>query len=142
MMRPGPLDHATIARLVPHQGTTVGSWDREGIRALALSHRDPRNPLRRDGLLPAICGLEYGLQAMALHGALVAGGEASQAPGYLSSLRGVELEAERLDDVAGPLLVTAMALASESRGFIYRLMVEGGGHLLLAGQATVILPGG
>lgn len=146
MLTRGPLDRAAILRLVPHQGAmclleTVGAWDAEGIRALALSHRDPAHPLRRaDGVLPAVCGLEYALQAMALHGALLAGG-APQRAGYLSSLRGVELAVARLDDVPGPLLVSATALASESRGFIYRFAVEGGGRLLLSGQAAVILPG-
>jgi predicted hotdog family 3-hydroxylacyl-ACP dehydratase len=139
------LTRAEIARLVPHAGAMclldgVAGWDRDGIRASAHSHRDPANPLRRDGILPAVCGLEYALQAMALHGALLGGG-APQPAGLLSSLRGVELGAERLDDVAGPLLVAATALAAESRGFVYRFTVEGGGHALLSGQAAVILPG-
>ncbi len=139
------LTRPEIARLVPHAGAmclldSVARWDREGIHAFALSHRDPANPLRRDGALPAVCGLEYALQAMALHGALLADGGRPQPAGLLSALRGVALAAERLDEVLGPLLVTATALAAESRGFIYRFAVEGGGRRLLSGQATVILP--
>lgn len=141
------LSRPAIARLVPHRGLmclldSVARWDRQAIHALALSHRNPANPLRRDGVLPAVCGLEYALQAMALHGALLAGGKTRQPAGFLSSLRGVELAAERLDDVAGPLLVGAEALTAESRGFIYRFTVEGGGRRLLSGQAAVILPEG
>ena len=140
-----PLDRGAIARLVPHGGAMclldrALAWDAESVACEADRHRDPANPLRRDGRLPAVCGVEYALQAMALHGALLAGG-AAQPAGYLSSLRDVSLGgAERLDTVAGPLGVRARALAAEAGGFIYRFEVEGGGRTLLTGQAAIILP--
>lgn len=141
-----PLDRAAIAGLVPHSGAMclldrALAWDAEGIHCEADGHRDPGNPLRRGGHLPAVCGVEYALQAMALHGALAAGG-AAQPAGYLSSLRDVSLggAAERLDTVAGPLGVRARALAAEAGGFIYRFEVEGEGRILLAGRAAIILP--
>ena len=139
-----PLGRDAIARLVPHAGAMclldrALSWDAEGMACEADGHRDPANPLRRDGHLPAVCGVEYALQAMALHGALLAGG-AAQPAGYLSSLRDVSLGAERLDAVAGPLGIRARALAAEAGGFIYRFEVEGGGRTLLTGQAAIILP--
>ena len=140
-----PLDRGAIARLVPHGGAMCPLdralfWDADSIACEADRHRDPANPLRRDGRLPAMCGVEYALQAMALHGALLAGG-AAQPAGYLSSLRDVSLGgAERLDTVAGPLGVRARALAAEAGGFIYRFEVEGGGRTLLTGQAAIILP--
>jgi predicted hotdog family 3-hydroxylacyl-ACP dehydratase len=140
-----PLGRAAIAGLVPHAGAMclldrALAWDAESIACEADRHRDPDNPLRRGDALPAICGVEYALQAMALHGALTAGG-AAQPAGYLSSLRDVSLAgAERLDTVAGPLAVRARALAAEAGGFIYRFEVEGGGRVLLTGQAAIILP--
>lgn len=139
-----PQSREAIARLVPHQGAMcllerVESCNAEGIVCTSATHRLVDNPLRRDGMLPAACGLEYALQAMALHGALTAGGVA-QAPGYLSALRGVRMAAERLDDVADPLLVTAEALVAESRGFIYRFAVAAAGRVLLSGQATIVIP--
>ncbi|MBP0466928.1 phosphotransferase [Roseomonas sp. PWR1] len=137
-----PATRAAIARLVPHQGAMclleqVESCDAVTIACTSGTHRDPANPLRRDGMLPAACGLEYALQAMALHGALTSGG--AQGPGFLAALAGVEMAAERLDDVAGPLAVRAEALAQESRGFIYRFEVTGGGRALLSGRATILL---
>jgi len=140
-----PLDRDAIARLVPHGGAMclldrALAWDAETIACEADRHRDPANPLRRGGHLPAICGVEYALQAMALHGALLAEG-AAQPAGYLSSLRDVSLgAAARLDTVAGPLGIRARALAAEAGGFIYRFEVEGEGRTLLAGQAAIILP--
>ncbi len=139
-----PLGRAAIARLVPHGGAMclldrALFWDAESIACEADRHRDPDNPLRRDGRLPAVCGVEYALQAMALHGALLAGG-APQPAGYLSSLRDVSIGGGPLDAVAGPLGVRARALAAEAGGFIYRFEVEGGGRILLMGQAAIILP--
>lgn len=137
-----PLDAAAIARLVPHQGRMclldrALAWDASRILCATDRHRDTGNPLRRDGMLPAICGLEFAFQAMALHGALNAG--AAQRPGFVSSLRDVALETERLDDIAGDLQVEAAALVAEAGGFIYRFAVTAAGRDLLHGQAAVIL---
>lgn len=141
-----PLGRDAIARLVPHGGAMclldrALAWDAEGIACEADNHRDPANPLRRGDGLPLVCGVEYALQATALHGALTAGG-AAQPAGYLSSLRDVSFDgaAPRLDAVAGPLAVRARALAAEAGGFIYRFEVEGEGRILLTGQAAIILP--
>lgn len=140
-----PLNRDAIALLVPHAGAMclldrALAWDADTIACEADRHRDPANPLRRGGCLPAVCGVEYALQAMALHGALLAGDGEAQPAGYLSSLRDVSLACARIDTVAGPLSVRARALAAETGGFIYRFEVEGGGSVLLSGQAAIILP--
>ena len=139
-----PMRRTAIAALVPHAGAMclldrVDSWDTGAILCAAASHRDPENPLRRAGALPAVCGVEYALQAMALHGALT-GPEGAQPAGYLASLRGVTLGAARLDDVVGDLRVGAWATARSARSFAYRFEVSGDGRRLLSGQATIILP--
>ena len=139
-----PATRAAIARLIPHQGAMcllerVVACDAETISCESETHRDADNPLRRDGILPTVCGLEYALQAMALHGALTAGGVA-QKPGYLSALRGVRIGAARLDTVGGALRIAATLVAAETRGFIYRFEIAGAAQVLLAGQATIIIP--
>src|SRR4051812_43325974 len=97
----GPI---RIPDLIPHQGAMclldeAGSRTPEAILCRTWSHLAPDNPLRRAGRLGAVCGIEYGLQAAALHGALsVRAGR--QHPGYLVALRGVAIEADRLDDPA------------------------------------------
>jgi predicted hotdog family 3-hydroxylacyl-ACP dehydratase len=50
----------------------VGGWDDEAIHARSASHRAAGNPLRSDGQLRAVHLCEYGAQAMAVHGGLVA----------------------------------------------------------------------
>jgi predicted hotdog family 3-hydroxylacyl-ACP dehydratase len=129
---------------VPHAGAMrllerVVEHDADSIVCAAVSHRDAGNPLRRDGMLPAVCGVEYALQAMAAHGALTGGGGA-QKPGYLASLRGVAMHAARLDDVADELRVEARALSRAARGFVYSFEVSVGGVALLSGQAAIIIP--
>jgi len=137
-----PLDRVAIARLVPHAGAMclldrALSWDATHILCETSRHLDPANPLRRDDLLPAICGAEFALQAMALHGAVCA--TAPQPVGFVTSLRDVDLKVERLDGIAGPLRIEAEALVAEAGGFIYRFGIFSEGRALLRGQATVIL---
>ena len=137
------VEAAEIGRLVPHQGAMclldrALSWDATRILCQTMRHRDAANPLRRDGILPAICGLEFAFQAMALHGALGAG--VPQPAGFVTSLREVALGAERLDDIAAPLRIEAEALVAEPGGFIYRFDISAEGRSLLNGQAAVILP--
>ncbi|MBI0537812.1 3-hydroxylacyl-ACP dehydratase [Roseomonas sp. KE2513] len=117
----------------------VLSHDADSILCAAVSHRDPANPLRRDGMLPAVCGVEYALQAMAAHGALTGDG-AAQAAGYLASLRGVSLRVARLDSIVADLRVEARALSRAARGFVYAFEVSAEGEALLSGQAAIIIP--
>lgn len=116
----------------------VTRHDAEHILCTATSHSDTTNPLRRDGLLPAIAGVEYAGQAMALHGALLDG--AAQRAGFLSAVRGLTLAVARLDDIDAPLEVSATALARERAGLIYSFRIAAAGATLLEGQATVMLP--
>jgi len=140
------LDHAWIAAHVPHQGSmclldAVESWGPERIRCRAVSHRDPANPLRAGGRLGALTGIEYAAQAMAVHGALRAGGEAcaSSRPGMLGSARAVECLVSRLDDIADDLQVEAECLSADDRALLYAFTLSAGGRPLLRGRASVVL---
>ena len=83
--------------LIPHAGgmcllDEVVAWDDAAIHARTRSHARDDNPLRSDGQLRALHLAEYGAQAMAIHGGLLARAQgAVAAPGYLVSLRDVEL---------------------------------------------------
>ncbi len=139
------LDHDAIRALIPHQGAMclldgVRDWSATRISAVARSHLDPGNPLRRDGRLAAVCGSEYGCQAAALHGALLAGG-VPQPVGWLAGLQLTRIATARLDDPAlGTLAVEAVLELADPGGLIYgfRLQSEHGA-ILLEGRGTVIL---
>ena len=112
------LAREAIEALVPHAGgmclwDEVLDWNGDTIRLRARNHRDAAHPLRSDGRLRAIHLCEYGAQAMAVHGGLLAqqaGGVA--APGMLVALRGVELHVARIDDLPGPIECEARLLAA------------------------------
>ena len=110
------LNHAWIARHIPHQGSMclldrVEAWDQQSIQCLASSHRAADNPLRADGRLGAACGIEYAAQAMAVHGALLAPADSTRPRvGYLVSVRGTQLHVPRLDDITADLRVEATCI--------------------------------
>ena len=139
------LEKSDWADLIPHQGLmclldAVVDWDAERIHARSASHRRADNPLRSDGRLRAVHLCEYGAQAMAVHGALLAraaGGTA--APGYLVSLRGVELHRARIDDLEGDLDVHAQRLLGGDGSWQYAFRIEHAGTLLGSGRAAVML---
>jgi predicted hotdog family 3-hydroxylacyl-ACP dehydratase len=135
------IDQGAIRSLVPHAGAMcllheVLQSDADSIRARAISHRDPANPLREGGVLPALCGVEYAAQAMAVHGSIH--NENKIRSGMLASLRDVELEVERLDDIAQDLVIEAHCLLNESGRLLYRFEVRANDRLLLQGRATVV----
>ena len=116
----------------------VERWDDRAILCRTRTHLDPANPLRHQGRLAAICGVEYGLQAAALHGGLRAG--AAQPAGYVASLRGVSVHVDRLDDPSfGELLVEARLEAQEAFGMLYAFELRAGAKLL-SGTAAIALP--
>jgi predicted hotdog family 3-hydroxylacyl-ACP dehydratase len=138
------LDRAWIAARIPHQGNMclldrVIEWSPERIRCAASSHRNLDNPLRDGDRLGAACGIEYAAQAMAVHGALLAGSDGAPRRGFLASTRGVELKADRLDDVAGDLDIVAERLSGDGNNVLYGFEVSAAGMLLLSGRAAVIL---
>ncbi len=139
------MDREAIAARIPHSGSMcllqrLESHSAMQIRCSTASHRDTNNPLRMDGLLPAVCAVEYAAQAMALHGALAAPAGIAPAPGFLASVRGVRLRVARLDDVAGDISVSAELLAGDTRQALYRFALHNAhGALLVEGRATVIL---
>jgi predicted hotdog family 3-hydroxylacyl-ACP dehydratase len=138
------LTRDRILDLIPHKGASflldhVIACSDKTIACVAISHLDPQNPLRKDGRLDPVCGVEYGLQAAALHGALT-DGDGPQPVGYMASLRGIEFATERLDDEAhGKLHVEATLEGGDSAGRIYsfRLLTEAG-EPIVTGRGTIV----
>lgn len=138
------LDRAAIAARIPHQGSmclldAVLAWDSGQIHCRASSHRQPDNPLRAAARLGAACGIEYAAQAMAVHGALLAPEGAPPRPGYLASVRSVQLAVDRLDDLPQDLDIVAERLSGDENNILYHFRVEHAGDLLLSGRAAVML---
>jgi predicted hotdog family 3-hydroxylacyl-ACP dehydratase len=138
------LDRDWIVARIPHQGSmclldSVLDWSAMSISCSATSHADPANPLRARDCLGAANGIEYAAQAMAIHGALLMGNGGPACQGYLTSVRGVKLHVDRLDDLPGELLVFAERLSGDSNNILYHFSLSHAGRPLLDGRAAVIL---
>lgn len=134
-----------IDALVPHAGSMVllrAVVSAEGARVTcrADSHRDPANPLLRDGMLSVLAGIEYGAQAAAVHGALTRGAARS---GFLAGVRDLTCSVDRLDRIESDLLVTAECEMVDPAAMLYRFSVAedaaDGPRPLVSGRLTIKL---
>ena len=138
------IGKAEIARRIPHAGAmnlldSVIEWNAEHIRCRATSHRDASNPLRVNGTLYAISGVEYASQAMAVHGALSGAVAGRPRAGYLASLRDVVCHCATLDGDHDELTVYAESLMGDETRVMYAFTVSSGEQKIITGRATVVL---
>jgi predicted hotdog family 3-hydroxylacyl-ACP dehydratase len=134
--------------LIPHRGAmclldAVAAWDDAQIQASSDTHRSRDNPLRSDGRLRSVHLCEYAAQAMAVHGGLLAQrAGAAAAPGFLVSLRAVQLHVARVDELPGSIDVHAQKLLDGGGSWQYAFRVEHAGTLLAEGRAAVMVQAG
>src|SRR6185295_20398559 len=138
------MSNPRVADLVPQRGAMclldeILSFDDRSVVCRAVSHRSPANPLRCDGRLTSIAGIEYGAQAMAVHGALHASGTAQR--GVLAGARAVRCHARFLDEEPGPLTVRAERLIADGGRLLYAFAVTGAKSELVSGRIAVVLDG-
>ncbi len=137
-------DRNRIASLIPHSGSMclldgVTDCDAQRIRCISSTHLDPGNPLRTGHGLPALCGIEYAAQAMAVHGGMTAGAGRRPRAGYLAGVRDVQCGAARLDTLASPLTIEAERLMGDEVNVMYQFRLSAEGETILQGRATVVL---
>ena len=142
---PTMLDKTDWAHLIPHAGDmclldAVLAWDEHRIHAISASHAQATHPLRSAQGLHAVHLAEYGAQAMAVHGALLARAEGveSARPGRLVSLRDVALEVEYVAAENGQLEVHAERLYADGSGAQYAFRILQGARQLASGRAAVL----
>ena len=138
------IHKAEIRSLIPHAGTMcllegVTAWDDTSIVCVTDTHRDAMNPLRRQGRLAALHAFEYGAQAVAIHGGLLARAAGRRVPpAYLAALRDARLTVTRLDDVEAPLEVTAKWLTGRAGNCIYQSRISANAQVLAEARITII----
>ena len=133
-----------IESLLPHAGRMrlidrVVSYDEQAIVCESDSHRAADHPLAQGGVLSILCGLEYGAQAMAIHGALLAARGARARHGYLVAASDLRWSVERLDRCAAPLVIEAVSEFRSDNQVAYRFEISASGTELLSGRASVVL---
>ena len=138
------IDKAEIRALIPHSDLMclldeVVRWDDRSIACMSNTHRDPANPLRRQGRLSAVHAFEYGAQAAAIHGGLRARATGTVAgAGYLAALRDGRLHVTRLDYIHLPLRISATLLYGEGANTVYEFIVSAATVLLAEGRVTIV----
>ncbi len=137
-----------LERLLPHAGRMrlidrVVSYDEQRIVCESDSHRAAHHPLAENGVLAIVCGLEYGAQAMAIHGALLAthaGLPHDRARhGYLVTVSDLRWTVERLDQCTAPLAIEAVSEFRSGSQVAYRFELRAEGNIVLSGRASVVL---
>jgi predicted hotdog family 3-hydroxylacyl-ACP dehydratase len=138
------ITKAEIRMLIPHSGLMclldeVIRWDAQSIVCASNTHRDPTNPLRRQSGLAAVHVFEYGAQAAAIHGGLLARLAGTIAPpGYLAALREGRLHVTRLDYIHLPLRISATHLFGEGANTVYEFAVSAATVLIAEGRVTIV----
>jgi predicted hotdog family 3-hydroxylacyl-ACP dehydratase len=134
-----------ILALIPHAGSMclidrVANWTEDEIHCETDDHRDPAHPLRRDAGLSALHVIEYGAQAAAIHGALLAPDHAPVTrSGMLIAVRDCELFVDYLLDLPHVLKIHARREASSSDALMYSFDVAHGGQPVGRGRVTIRL---
>jgi predicted hotdog family 3-hydroxylacyl-ACP dehydratase len=141
------LNQKEIETLIPHSGAMsllneVLKWDEDHIVCLANSHRSKHNPLRNENALSSVCGVEYAAQAMAVHGALSKSDpDEEPRPGYLASIKNLDLLVSSLDDIESDLVIEAELLMRDKEFLVYQFRVLSEGLNLLSGRAIISIKG-
>ncbi len=136
-----PFYKNIIEQLVPHSGTMclidrVDYWDEQTIRCASTSHRDPNNPLRLDGKLSSIHLLEYGAQAIAIHGGLLA---KTAIPGMLAAVRDVSIIIDEIDHITDEIIISATVEMNTETSTSYQFIIsDSNTKVLLNARAAII----
>ena len=139
------INREVLCSLIPHSGSMclldgVLEWNDETIICETCSHHLSDNPLRCEQGLSAIQSIEYGAQAMAVHGGLLAKREGKEmAQGFLVAARNIEISIEWLDKIDGPLLITANKIMHDDKHSIYEFVISANDQVLVNGRTTVMM---
>ncbi len=127
-MRAVILTKSDIEAIIPHAGgmcllEQVISYTDEEIICRTQSHLDVNNPLKTDGKLSKMHLIEYGAQAIAVHGGLLDLSISNGAPklGYIASLKLVKWGS--FEPFTDFLEVTATAVMVNDMSKLYEFCV-------------------
>jgi len=129
-----------IEAIIPHSGKMclieqVDVWDIDNIVCRTNSHRDLQNPLRLNGELSSMHLLEYGAQAIAIHGGLLS---KTKIPGFLAAIRNAKLHIARIDTLDCEIIINAKAEMKTENGAVYTFLISAADQTLVEARATVV----
>lgn len=138
------IEREQLCRLIPHAGSmclldNVLEWDENKILCSSRSHWLADHPLIKNGALSSVHAIEYGAQAMAVHGGLLAQQQnESLLPGYLAAIRDIQIKLPTLQDIETELKVSATKMLAQGGSLMYQFEVRDAAQLIVSGRVTVI----
>lgn len=138
------IERDELCELIPHTGKMclldrVIRWDKTFIECESRSHTLSDNPLRSKKRLPAVSLIEYGAQAMAVHGGLLAREEGRKiSNGYLAALRDVKINKHDINSITDKICIQAECLMAQGGNLIYEFRIKSAGTAIIQGRATVV----
>lgn len=117
----------------------VVSHDASRITCRAETGPLEDHPLGRKGRLPASALAEYGAQAMAVHGSLLAAKDEPPREGRLVALPELKFHVSALEAPA-ELIIHADRIGGSAAGEVYEFRILSDDTMLASGRATVMFP--
>ncbi len=140
-----PLTKQDISGLIPHADAMrlidfVSRWDQTNIICQSDSHQDLNNPLRNNNQLSTSTLIEYGAQAMAIHGGLIARQNGlNLVQGYIAVLRDITFfKNTDISKIKNTLEIKSEKIMSSGGNMVYSFSVKSKEIELISGRATVI----
>lgn len=132
---------------LPHAGAMclldrIEHWDDSALVATTRRHRDVAHPLRQQGRLHALAGLEYAAQACALHGVLLGRLDSAQTAGgntVVATVQLLECASGDLDRAGVELRAEVRCVLRQSHSAIYESRVSDGEGWLLTASLGLML---
>jgi len=122
--------------------SSVEHWDNSSIICLTSTHRNQDNPLRRNGVLGMLSGLEYAAQAMGVHVGLTRNiSEQNASVGYLGAVRDLQVHSQTFQQFPEHLSIKANLLLEQQLSFMYTFSMSAGEVILLEGRASIFIQG-
>jgi len=139
------LSRLELSKFLPHGDkmcllSSVTHWDHSSIICQTSTHREQDNPLRRNGTLAMLCGLEYAAQAMGVHVGLTQNmTERHASVGYLGAIRNIQVFHPTFHQIGEDLTIEASLLLEQHMSFIYDFSMKANNEILLQGRASIFV---
>ena len=139
-------NHHKLCELIPHERAmclldSVTRWDDEHIECISSSHLERDNPLLDGGRLNCVNAIEYGAQAAAIHGILMARKSGAQPPtsGVLVQVKNMQIKDCDLAQLSAEMDIHAHRIYSDNTSMVYTITISCKSEVLLDGRIMIFI---
>lgn len=142
------INRQQLCELIPHEGNmclldTVESWDENQIICASSTHNQKDNPLRDSNRLGCVNAIEYGAQATAVHGGLLARKNHYEITrsGFLVQVKDLEFVDCDLSAIPDPLTIQARQIHFDKASMLYMIIIKHNHEELMQGRIMIFING-